>query len=89
MRVAQPRRSDGMPRFEAAGRKVENGFHLVPRQPVVQLNEFVDSDAIFQIFERRRNWHPQPAGHCGQSSAAMASPHVPHSASFFSHTSSV
>ena len=38
-------------RFKAAGRKVENGFHLVTRQPVVDLNELTDGEAIFQIFE--------------------------------------
>jgi hypothetical protein len=40
-------------RFEATGRKVEYSFHLVTRQPIVQLNELVNGEAIFQIFEHR------------------------------------
>ena len=40
-------------RFKAAGGEVENSFHLFPRQPIIQLNEFIDCDAIFQILKHR------------------------------------
>jgi hypothetical protein len=71
----------------AAG-KIENRIDLFPRQPVVQLNQFVDSNAVIQILQHNRdglrvslNTHApltfpgtlSTAGHCDQSSCFIKS----------------
>lgn len=48
---------NGCRRFEASGRKIGYCLYLLPRQPVVEFDEFVDSEAIFRILEQGRNRH--------------------------------
>ena len=39
----------GRGEFKAAGHEVKNRFHLLARQPIVKLYQFIDGDAIFEF----------------------------------------
>lgn len=51
----------GCRRAQAARGELENRFDVIPCQSGVKLDQFVDSHAIFEVFEYGRNRHPRIA----------------------------
>jgi hypothetical protein len=59
--------------FQATCGKVQHGLDLFPRQAIVELHEFVDRHAVFQVFKN-----------CGDGHAGTAK--NPRAADFPGHT---